>query len=435
VGLLGHLATGLKGLGTGLQDVRTDDVAAEQTDFENRLALAKAATERISASRQTSAHRPTAAQNKVAMMQLGRDLHEDGLDRDAIRDAVTQDPSYLALVAQNPNMAAEMVGYALQGFDERVDVLYERGQDEEEAAFNLESRAPGVSPAEERVLDPIGSGMFANSGELYGTLNREDAERAVRKRFPSMAEGEISGAVDVVIDSFNEARQDARKELYDVVSDMTTKEFRSPAATMSVLDARLAVLPYYIPEEISEQIVLGVEAAANAPKLGVAERSRFSRITSVRSGLRQVTDRIRSNPELFSFTTARLNAIKGAFTNRLLPPEVIRTMTQLGFSREVLLRAFTGAAAPESEYQRFMSDFVGKMTDGAKALQTQLTTLDKSLYDQQQAILEAAKPVPAAAPPLIDDEDESAADAYAKKLVEFLLPTWYTNPEKDQEKE
>ena len=96
-------------------------------------------------------------------------------------------------------------------------------------------------------------------------------------------------------------------------------------------------------------------------------------------------------------------------------------MTQLGFSREVLLRAFTGAAAPESEYQRFMSDFVGKMTDGAEALETQLTTLDKSLYDQQQAILEAAKPVPSAAPPLADDEDESVVDTYAKKIVEYLL--------------
>jgi hypothetical protein len=83
-------------------------------------------------------------------------------------------------------------------------------------------------------------------------------------------------------------------------------------------------------------------------------------------------------------------------------------MTQLGFAREILLRAFTGAAAPESEYQRFKDAFIGSITDGPRALKTQLETLDEALYNEQTSILQAAAPVPKPDPPAKDEGEDSA---------------------------
>lgn len=144
VGLLGHLATGLKGLGTGLQDLGTDEATQRQTDYENRTAqgqaafknqldLQKAATDRIKADaslltarRPTTGRLPTAGQNKVAMMELGRDLFDKGLTRDQVREEVQRNPDYQALVAQNPNIAAEMTGNALHGWDAREGGVFDR---------------------------------------------------------------------------------------------------------------------------------------------------------------------------------------------------------------------------------------------------------------------------------------------------------------------
>ena len=144
VGLLGHLATGLKGLGTGLQDLGTDEATQRQTDYENRTAqgqaafknqldLDKAATDRIKADaslltarRPTTGKLPTAGQNKVAMMELGRDLFDKGLARDQVREEVQRNPDYQALVAQNPNIAAEMTGNALHGWDAREGGVFDR---------------------------------------------------------------------------------------------------------------------------------------------------------------------------------------------------------------------------------------------------------------------------------------------------------------------
>ena len=388
MGLLGHLATGLKGLGTGLQGANEAEAKDEQQQFTNQINQQKA----------------NATSLRDALSQISRLRTAERLENSATETRAHQKTTEERL--------AEQLRLA-----EKREERYEEGDERTQTGA-----VPGITAAEDRVLSSIGPRMFANSGEPFGKLSREDAESAVREAFPNMADSEIFGAAAVVIDNFNKSRQHARKLLSDVVEGMTGKDFRSPEATMSVLDARLATLPYYIPEEISEKIIAGVAAAANAPKIGAAARSRFARLTSVRSGLRQVTERIRSNPELFSFAQSRVNAIKGAFSRRLLPEDVVQTMTQLGFSREILLRAFTGAAAPETEYQRFMTDFIGGMTDGAGTLGTQLTTLDQSLHNEQQAILKASMPVPEVTAALNDAEKDQDAEtnAIADKILKYL---------------
>jgi hypothetical protein len=216
VGLLGHLATGLKGLGTGLQDVRTDEVAAEQADFENLIKqrelglqaqgrdadLIRAEASRLRALRPSAGKLPTAGQNKIAMMELGRDLYDDGLTREGVREAVQQDPDYQALVTQNPNIAAEMIGNALRGFDAREQGAFDREIDiaNEERATTREER--GVAGEERKVV----------------TFTQEQADTLVRS-YTRRLEGAVSAASTAAGSEIEDPREFFKKyKLQDMVA-------------------------------------------------------------------------------------------------------------------------------------------------------------------------------------------------------------------------
>ena len=60
----------------------------------------------------------------------------------------------------------------------------------------------------------------------------------------------------------------------------------------------------------------------------------------------------------------------------------------------MLLRTFTGAAAPETEFARFKNDFVGMLRSGQQALTEQMGVLDRELHSMQTEIINAARPIP-----------------------------------------
>jgi len=125
VGLLGHLATGLKGLGTGLQDVRTDEVAAEQADFENlikqrQLGLqtqgrdaerirAEAALQRARNPRGAAAKPPN-----ERFFQFGADLFLQNVPREEVRARILANPELAEMAVDFP----DLLGQALEGYED-----------------------------------------------------------------------------------------------------------------------------------------------------------------------------------------------------------------------------------------------------------------------------------------------------------------------------
>ena len=124
VGLLGHLATGLKGLGTGLQDVRTDEVAAEQADFENLIKQRQLGlqaqgrdAERIRA--QAALHRarnPRGATTKSPnelFEQEGANLFLQDVPREQVEARLRENPVYADMLNDYP----DLLGQAYEGHE------------------------------------------------------------------------------------------------------------------------------------------------------------------------------------------------------------------------------------------------------------------------------------------------------------------------------
>jgi hypothetical protein len=286
-------------------------------------------------------------------------------------------------------------------------------------------RALGITTQERNELTPHGGVIWERTRDPFGELSESEARKAVLEFYgEEYAETALPGAVAVLIAGFNKRRDAANKRLNDMVEDVSKTDYRTPEATMSMLDARISGLNMFIPARKAEKITRAMELVSGAPKFTTAARSRFARIASVRTGLANVLTTIRTAPDMFSWTEARLNALKGSFTKRIVPDDVIQTMTQLGFAREILLRAFTGAAAPDTEYQRFRDAFVGSITDGPRALKTQLETLDEALYNEQTSILQAAAPVLEPDPPAKDEveEEDSAYEAAKQRIIDIFDP-------------
>jgi ATPase subunit of ABC transporter with duplicated ATPase domains len=185
----------------------------------------------------------------------------------------------------------------------------------------------------------------------------------------------------------------------------------------------MGTLDLYVPEKLAGKIADAVMLSASASKPGAGARERFAKVASVRSIIRRVVNRIRDPKfaENLEFMVSRKNALLKGLSPRLVEPEIIEIMTELGIAKEVLLRSFTGAAAPETEYTRFGTVFVGAMTDGPEALSTQLRTLDTALREQQELIIEAGRDALIVGPPIPDDFVHVESDAVTEALLKALL--------------
>jgi len=124
VGLLGHLATGLKGLGTGLQDVRTDEVAAEQADFENlikqrELGLQAQGRDADLIRAQAALHRarnPRGATTKSPdelFEQEGANLFLQDVPREQVEARLRENPVYADMLNDYP----DLLGQAYEGHE------------------------------------------------------------------------------------------------------------------------------------------------------------------------------------------------------------------------------------------------------------------------------------------------------------------------------
>ena len=297
-----------------------------------------------------------------------------------------------------------------------------------QAAMARESRLgtpkplkPGVTRDQARVFEPIGI-TFA-MGDPYGSFDEEVAIAEIKEANPGIDDADLKGALIVARGADVETRNGQRT----VVSQALKGAFGSAGELSSsqLLNQFNAIVfsqGIYLPIEQSRELVKAIEATSDIVEFSVANRTKMANLFALRSGISRIRQRLRdpSFAKHLTFLGARENQLKGSISARLLPPEVRQAMTALGFTKELLLRTFTGAAAPETEFTRFGRDFVGSLTDGPISLEAQLGTLDQGLRDQLDGITKGAKVGRGGEVGRDGEEEGSAEEETPEQFVERL---------------
>ena len=270
---------------------------------------------------------------------------------------------------------------------------------------------PGVGPNEARLLEAMGASI---EGDPYGEFDPDQSRAAIRANFKEVTDDQVEKYLDIVKGKANDRRRLDRETIEDTKKEILKKAGEvDPEILVEEFMSSISVLDIYVPDEIFNQVIDAINRTEGVVKIGLGERTRFGRIASLRSGIGRILQKI-EDPEFaphLEFLQANIEAFKGSISARLLPPGVKTAMTQLGFTREMLLRTFTGTAAPESEFARFKQDFVGMLRSGRQALTEQMGVLDRELHSMQTEIINAAKPVPNIEP-LAEDEEDEIDDLY-----------------------
>lgn len=251
---------------------------------------------------------------------------------------------------------------------------------------------PGITASEDRLYGAFGTNDAL--GDPYGKFDDEAIRRQIKAADAGIDAQRLEAAVATAKLADGTARKDQRAIVSAALDDALDRAGElSPDQLISRFEAIVFAESIFLPEDQADRLVNAIAKTGSVIDFGVEARTRMSKFFSLRSGIARIRKRI-ADPAFaknLEFISARMNAVTGTFSKRLVDKEVIAAMTELGFTRELLLRAFTGAAAPETEFARFKSDFVGTLTDGPEALEAQLGALDNEIASQIAGITRAAQ--------------------------------------------
>ena len=269
----------------------------------------------------------------------------------------------------------------------------------------------GISSDIERTLIPLAKKLYDSP---YDMLDQDRVKEAIRNAFPNLSPEEINFHMPqyaaYVTDAHDKIQVAQREKLSEILSEVSENKSKvSPEGLLDSFQTQVAVLGIPISQEVGERVAANFEMSEQDVELRDEARRSFGRMVALRSGISRIVKRI-SDPafaEHLEFLKANIDHLKAASLfkgtlGRTLDPEVKSVMTELGFTRELLLRTFTGAAAPHTEFVRFQNEFVGGLISGPEILTEQLKTLDYSLRGLQVGLLKASKNPWGAVEPAID---------------------------------
>jgi hypothetical protein len=271
----------------------------------------------------------------------------------------------------------------------------------------------------ENVLRPLGERLADDPYESWSKI-QDHARNELMSIYPDLNQEQVKAYLGSIQSSWAAKAKQQKKELNEVVSGIQGLGTQyQPERLVEMLNEELARLDIYVPEKQSKRMVDTLFATAEDYKLGEADRRRYAGLVTIRSGIRTIWNKI-DDPDFednMGFLISHANAFKEHFTSgRLLSPEVKGALTSIGFTSELLLRTFTGAAAPETEYERFGRMFIGRLTQGEDNFKAQLRALDDGLYENQTGILSAQK---VGAPERGDFESDGESEPPQESNLEY----------------
>jgi hypothetical protein len=289
------------------------------------------------------------------------------------------------------------------------ELRIQRYEAETARAKALEEDPPevGIDPKINAALIVMGPNMVENPYKQFDSIA---ALNEIQRQFPDSTPGQHQSYLGVVMRGYKNKQRDDRIELANIIEGIDKLKTKlPPERLLDEWERDIAVMDIYVPEDIAKDVSDSIFASAGDVDLGEAAAVKMAGLISIRSGVARIHSKINEPgfEDRLSFLRSNIDALKAAMTpgGRALDPEVKAVMTQIGFNSELLLRTFTGAAAPESEHFRFGVLFIGKLTQGKLNFSAQLKTLDTELRGMQEGIITAAKdPVGGIAPTIFERE-------------------------------
>ena len=260
--------------------------------------------------------------------------------------------------------------------------------------FEREGDYVEITPAIENVLRPLGERLVDNPYESWSKI-RDHARNELRTMYPSLKPKEVTAYLGSIQSSYAAKADRQKKELDEVVSSIEQMGTRFPPERLAErLNRKLDRLGIYVEEDRAKEMIDTLFETKEDYELGEADKRKYAGLIAIRSGISTIWNKI-DDPDFednMGFLVSNKNYILEHLTSgRLLPPEVKGVLTSIGFTSELLLRTFTGAAAPETEYERFGRLFIGGLKQGKDNFKAQLKALDDGLYTNQTSILKTQK--------------------------------------------
>jgi len=249
----------------------------------------------------------------------------------------------------------------------------------------------------ENVLRPLGERLSKDPYESWSKI-QDHAQNELMSIYPDLNPKQVKAYLGSIQSSWAAKAGRQLKELDEVVSSIEQMGTRFPPERLAErLNRKLDRLGIYVEEDIAKEMIDTLFETKEDYELEEADKRKYAGLIAIRSGIRTIWNKI-DDPDFednMGFLVSNKNYILEHVTSgRLLPPEVKGVLTSIGFTSELLLRTFTGAAAPETEYERFGRLFIGGLKQGKDNFKAQLRALDDGLYDNQIGILSAQKVTP-----------------------------------------
>jgi len=310
---------------------------------------------------------------------------------------------------------------ARQEFEDRIE--RQKGEAGALKALTGARGKPGLTAAEVRLYETFGENIV--TGDPFSSFDPSLARQQILANNPGILETDMVAALSAVRAAATDRQREERKIVQDALADVFKEKGEvAPSQLVSQWETIVFTNGIYVPVEETERVIKAIEATAAITPLSAGNRTKLSNLFALRSGISRILGRLQDPAfeKHLSLLGSRKNALLGGISPRLYPPEVRQAMTELGFTSELLLRTFTGAAAPQTEFERFGQLFVGTLTDGRQALVSQLTGLDNGLQDQVNEIFVAAREGRGYKEPDRQDGDQEAgaAEDISQEVLEAL---------------
>ena len=287
----------------------------------------------------------------------------------------------------------------------------------------------------------LGNSMGA--GDPWADPSDADIMGIVRDRFGHRTDdaGTLQDAANQYRVGLDTRKRNARKEIAAKVDEITKASQAAevdPQQAFLRYETFMAGRDFYINEDQAKKFTDAILSGERSSDVSETNRGKFAQWLSVRSSIARVLPRL-SEPGMEKHL-GRLNdfanQVRRSGYPESLDPELVTAFTSLGFASENLLRGFTGAAAPDSEYRRYADQFIGTLAMGEN-LGVQLRALDTEMVDAMNNIIRSGKPILEEQVPLGQQqqaptsaewdaliEAAEGGDATAKQRLQQMIDTY-----------
>ena len=187
---------------------------------------------------------------------------------------------------------------------------------------------------------------------------------------------------DAIADKINEQFRGILDKSGEIAKDTTAE------AGFQYFQSSLALDKIVMTPEMATQAMKAITASQGGMELSAPQTRLFAGIVSLQSSLADIESKIGS-PKFrgeFNALGGRVTELVNVVDKEYLDPELVGLMTDIGFTAEMAVRIFSGAAVRDEEFERFRDDFIAALSAGPDQALEQIGSFREGLYRQQMGL-------------------------------------------------